>query len=489
MARKIGLLLLILVAGGAVDAAWFVRRDLGFNIGASGCRIGGGRFSGPSYSFQSEERRVVAAGDTIEVENRHGDVNVTQGTATEMRVVLRKVVYQANEAEARALADQLHLKVEGTGRVRVGTNRGDLEGSRPQAGFETNLDLQVPPGVSVVIRNEHGALEVADVAGAQVENAFGDVRVERVGGAASVDARHGDVSVSAVKGVLTVTARHGNVEAADVEGSSSVDSEHGDVTLKRVHAARVQAQHGSLRFEDVRGDLEVHAQHADVEADKVEGAAIIETTLQDVTVRRVTGQARLTTQHGQINATDVGGALQATGSFEDVTLERVGGPVEVTVSHGGLRAKLLQKGGRVTASGGDVVVDGFAGPLEVQNERADVELHPAAALRDPLIVRTSFGEVRVQVPPGSQMKLDAASPGGDLDIDVPGLALTRGEGQRATGVLGAGANEVHLFAEHGRVRVSPALGKANADNGDDGTTSDDGAGEGSSGGGGGANET
>jgi len=143
------------------------------------------------------------------------------------------------------------------------------------------------------------------------------------------------------------------------------------------------------------------------------------------------------------------------------------------VTHGGVRARLLQKGGRITASGGDVKVDGFGGPLEVQNERADVELRPESALREALIARTTFGEVRVQVPAGSQMKLDAASPGGELDIDVPGLSLTRGEGERATGVLGGGGNEVHLFADHGRVRVSPALGKADAGNDRDGDQTGD----------------
>ena len=468
MARKIGLFLLILVAGGAVDAAWFIRRDVGVNIGSSGCHGGYGRFSGPAYSFQAEQRHPLAKGDTLEVVNTHGDVNVSQGGASEVRVVVRKVVYRQTEAEARELADQVRLVIDGSGRVRVTTNRDDLERSRPDTGFESHLDVSVPGGVSVVVRNEHGSVSVADVAAAQIDDAHSEVRVERVAGAVQVNSQHADISISEVRGALTLTSRHGDVEVSDVEGVSSLDTEHGDVTVKRVHAATLEAKFGTLRFEDVRGDLEVRAQHAEVEADAVDGKAAIATSMNGVTVRRVSGEAHLATEHGSIDATDVGGPLQASASFEDVTLSQVAGPVDVTVTHGGVRARLLQKGGRVTASGGTVVVDGFAGPLEIQNERGDVELHPASALREPLIARTTFGEVRVQVPPGSQMHLDAASPGGELDIDVPGLALTRGDGPRATGVMGTAANDVRLFADHGRVRVSPALGKTDAStDGDD----------------------
>ena len=71
MARKVGLFLLILVAGGAVDAAWFIRRDVGLNIGAPGCHWSAGRFSGPAYSFQSEERHVLASGDPFFQANVH----------------------------------------------------------------------------------------------------------------------------------------------------------------------------------------------------------------------------------------------------------------------------------------------------------------------------------------------------------------------------------------------------------------------------------
>jgi hypothetical protein len=57
--RRIGLLFLILVMGGAVDAAWFLRQNVG--VGPTGCRVVRGRFYGPSFTFSAEETRPLPA--------------------------------------------------------------------------------------------------------------------------------------------------------------------------------------------------------------------------------------------------------------------------------------------------------------------------------------------------------------------------------------------------------------------------------------------
>ena len=56
-ARKIGLLLLLLGFGATVETAWQVRGDVG--IGPEGCRVIGGRFYGPSWSFEQTAERTL----------------------------------------------------------------------------------------------------------------------------------------------------------------------------------------------------------------------------------------------------------------------------------------------------------------------------------------------------------------------------------------------------------------------------------------------
>ena len=60
-ARKIALLVLIVGFAATVETAWNVRGDV--NIGPEGCRVMGGRFYGPSWSFEDAAERAVPPGE------------------------------------------------------------------------------------------------------------------------------------------------------------------------------------------------------------------------------------------------------------------------------------------------------------------------------------------------------------------------------------------------------------------------------------------
>lgn len=452
--RKIGLLILILGFGAAVETAYSLRQRL--DIGPWGCRVLGGRFYGRSFSFEEQSQKELAAGQRVEITNAFGAVRVRAGAPGEVKVGLRKNVYLESEARAREFASRILLSAENAGPVlRLATNRDELTARRDDVGFETHFDVQVPPGTAVTVRNEHGPVDVADVASADVDGSFDDLRVERVAGAADLKSSHGSVHVASVEGPLALTARHGDVEVRDVAGAARLDVEHGDVSATRVGGLRLRLAHGSLTAQTLRGDLEVHAVHAGVEAADVSGNARVETSFGAVTLTRVGGDARVKAQHGAVEAKDIKGALGAETSFDSVSLENVGGPVEVTVEHGGLRAEGLEKGARVKASGDEVTLDGFRGPVEVEAARGAVRLVPAGPLVEPVTVRSTHGGILLEVPPGSRFTLEARTERGETRIDVPELKITRTEGETVTGTLGGGGSLVKLIADGGDVTVEP----------------------------------
>ena len=94
-ARKIGLLILILGTGAAIETAWSVRNHL--DIGPSGCRVLGGKFYGSSYRFEEETTRPATAEARVEVTNAFGAVRVRAGKANEVRIALAKVVFMPTE--------------------------------------------------------------------------------------------------------------------------------------------------------------------------------------------------------------------------------------------------------------------------------------------------------------------------------------------------------------------------------------------------------
>jgi DUF4097 and DUF4098 domain-containing protein YvlB len=443
--RKIGLLLLILGFGAAIETTWSIRNH--FDVGPEGCRVLGGRFYGPSYTFAEDSHKPLPAGARVEVVNAFGAVQVSAGEPGLLRASLRKVVFLPTEAQAREFAGRVSLRAEVQGDVvRVSTNRDEL-GRDDRVGLETHLDLRVPPGTAVVVRNEHGRVEVRDVARAEINASYDGVQVERVAGAVDVKSRHGEVAISEVAGDLVLQAQHGDVDVAGVKGKATLDVQHGQVSVKRTGALKLDHAHGDVHIEVVDGDLVVKAEHAGVDATEVSGNATIDTSFDGVQLSKVGGNVRVKNQHGEVKVTDVKGSLVVDASFQRVELEDVGGPVEVTVSHGGLQARGLAKGARVKVSGDDVTIEGFEGAIDVQGERASVHLSPRGPLTESVSVRTTHGGIRLEVPAGSHFDLDAKTRRGEVRADIPGLALLRPEARRVTGKMAGGGNAVSLTAD------------------------------------------
>jgi hypothetical protein len=457
-ASKIGLLFLILGFGGTVETAWRVRDHLG--VGAWDWRVlTGGKFTGPSYTFEETQSQAVPEGTTVAIENAFGDVKTIQGTPGTVRVVVRKVVYRLSESEAAAFAGRIHLVQAMDGAtLRLGTNRIEVEKEKRQVGFETHLEVALPPGTRLKVQNEHGAIEVADVADADIWGSYEDIRVERVAGAVNVNSRHGSVVVVDTKGALSLSARHGSVEVRGVAGKAAMTVEHGDVSVNEVGGVELNLRHGTLTADGILGDLEMTGEHAGVHATAVTGRAVVETSFQDVEVERVGGDVRLISRNGVVKATDVTGAVYAESRYDDVRLARIGGPVEVHVMHGGLEAEGLEKGAVVRTAGDDVVIEGFKGPLDVQSDRGSVRLAPSGPLAEPLSVRAVHGGIELAVPAGSRFTLDATSVNGEVSANVSGFTITQSGAQRVTGMMNGGGPAVTLAAEGGNVELrSPAV--------------------------------
>jgi DUF4097 and DUF4098 domain-containing protein YvlB len=461
-ARKIGLLLLVLGFGAVVETAWQVRGDV--RIGPEGCRVLGGRFYGPSWSFErTAERAIADAAPRLEVRNAFGDVRVSAGAPGVVKVRLRTVVFLPTEEKARAFSDRVELRLSGEGSsVRVGTNREEV-GRGEDVGFETHLEIEAPGDATVDVRNEHGRVDLAGLAAADLVSSFGGVSVERIAGRLKLESRHGEVRASGIGGDAEVRSRHGAVDVSDLAGAAKLDVEQGEVVARRTGALEVSVEHGGLSAETVGGDLAVRGGHSGVRASDVVGRAEVETSFGGVHLARVGGEVRAKAQHGEVEAEDVSGPLVAETSHGRIRLARVDGAVEASADSGEVEASGLAAGAKLRARGGDVSVDGFAGRLDVEVERGSARLTPRAPLSAELTVSVAHGEASLGAPEGSHFDLEAQSRRGEARADVAGLALSEtggepGRGHRILGRLGGGGPTVRLRADGDVVvEAAPAL--------------------------------
>ena len=454
-ARKLGLLFVFLAFGGAVETAWHVRHHL--DVGPAGCRVLGGKFYGESHRFEETQRRALPAGTRVEVDNAFGLVETALGEAGQLEVAFEKVVYLDGEERARGFADGIQLQfAEQAGALRVGTNRDEVERREGQVGFETHLRLRLPPGTALVVRNEHGRVDVSDAAALEVDSSYEPVTVRRVGGDAKLTTRHADVKAEEVQGALTLSARHGAVELRQVAGPASLDVEHGDVTTHQTSALSLTHRYGALTAEDVGGELKVSGEHNGVGAVKVDGRAVVESGYRDVSLSEVTGETTVTAEHAEVDVKDARGAVVVKLNYGDVTLSRIAGPVELDVEHGGLNANGLGAGLRGRVSGDDAILDGFRGPVDLEVSRAEVRLVPQGELVDDVRVVVRNGGVRLTVPDSSRFTLQASVQSGEIKLDeLAGLTLTRSGDDRIEGHMGEGGGRVTLEVEHGDITLEP----------------------------------
>jgi DUF4097 and DUF4098 domain-containing protein YvlB len=460
MGRKIGFLFLLLGFGATVETAWSVRHNVGF--GPEGCRVIGGKFYGPSFTFDAESTRPLPDGARVRVDNAFGTVKVRAGTGSEVKVKLGKRVYRQTREEAEAIARRLEVVFEETsGGLRITTNREALSREEPHIGFETDLEIVLPPNTRLALKNEHGEVQVRDVAEADVESSFDDLVLERVTGSATVTHKHGDVEVNEVGGPLTLEARHGDVKVRGLARESSLDVAHGDLRVSGTASLRVKQAHGDFEAKTVAGDLDVLAEHGAVKVEQVTGAARLATSYEDLSVVGVGGDATLRAEHGHVTARDVKGAVKAIARFEGVTLENIAGHADVEVEHGGLTAQNLAQGAKVVSEGDEVRLRGFRGPVEVKAERGEVSLVPDGALTEPITVEAKHGSIRLEVAAGSRFELDASTTHGDLVVDLPGVPeVADGNPRTLRATIGGGGSRVSLRAENGEVSVTGGAARA-----------------------------
>lgn len=451
---RILLLLSILSLGASVETAYRLREQLG--VGPLGWRVFGGKFYGPSFAFDESAERELATGTPVAVENAFGDVEVTEGPAGRVEIGLRKVVFLGSEEKARALAQRIRVEAEIVdGRLRVATNRAELEreGDAFDTGFETHLSLRVPSGTSVAVKGSHGRAAVEGTGETRIENAFGDVRANRVGNL-TLDSSHGDVELQAVNGAVQAQVRFGDSVARDVTGSMRLTSEHGDVTAERTRALDVDVKHGALKASAIQGDLDVKGEHSGVEAKQISGAARVATSFDDVSLEDVGADAQVRVEHGRARCARVKGALVAETSFGDAELEDVAGAVEATVSHGGIQGARLLGGVKAKAEGDDIVLEPFRGDVAAEVERGSVRLVPEGALSANVKAVARFGGVSLAVPEGSHFAMVAGAERGELRVSLPNLRVEERAEHRLRGRVGDGGGTVELQADHGDVRVS-----------------------------------
>jgi hypothetical protein len=458
----IGILLLIIVGSFAsrVSSSPGVREfiaDLPLSIGGTQVRIGD--WPGTSYTFTEEASYPLPSPTPIRVENSYGSVTVSPGSDREVRVLLRKVVFQDVESRAKEIAGEIKLEGGPVGSAEsssflIKTNRDTLASKEYR--FRTELEVQLPKKAKVELRNAYGEVRVANLDGKldvatshkQLEirdctgdvvasNRYADSRLVNLAGKLTVDAR-GRVYVEGIRGDVDVRNEYAPVEVRDVEGTLSVTNTESSILIDKVSKPVVVDARGStVTVQNVSAGLKITASHRRVKVSDVTGNVALDTRYATVSISNVKGNVDLTSNSDRINVDDLRGAFNARGTGSSVRAASIAGPVDISTT--------LK----------EVIVNDFSASCKVTNEYADVSLSADGPLQGAITAKNRNGNVELFLPEEAAFQIEATARNGRVDSGFPGLDTPERSGDSATlrASVRSGGPKVVLDTEYSNIRI------------------------------------
>jgi DUF4097 and DUF4098 domain-containing protein YvlB len=464
IAIRIGevLLILILVVIGSALSRVADRRfpDLIREISIPGTSVRPGQWVGTSHTYYQEASYPITASTPLRIENAYGLVSLAPGSDGEIRVRLKKVVYEDDEQRAKAIASEITLAGAPQGQAEaaaflIKTNREDL--SSKDYRFNTDLEVYVPKKTSVQVANSFGELRAASLEGkldlttthnildvrdctgtVKASNRFADSRFVNLTGNLDVDAR-GRVYLETIKGDVNISDEYSPVEVNDVDGQVTVSNTESSITIDKVSKAVVVDARGTqIVARNLSQSLTAKTSHRRVQVSDVESNVALETQYSTVSFKGVRGNVDVASNSDQITAEGIQGYFKVKGRGSRVRANSVTGPVDIQTT--------LK----------DVVVNDFSSGCSVTDEYGDVSLTAMRLDKAGVNVKTRNGDIELFVPRDAGFVIDATTRSGKVDSNIPDLApAAGGEPDVSTlkGRVKGGGPRITLETEYSNIRI------------------------------------
>jgi DUF4097 and DUF4098 domain-containing protein YvlB len=193
----------------------------------------------------------------LDLSNVSGDVHVTGGSGTEIRVEAVKRVRHRDPDTAKRLLEELRVEITNVGgRVEVRTIHPRRQSQNRGQSASVDYTVSVPRGAMVAVKTISGDVMVADVTGeVRAETVSGDVTVQATPNVAVAKTVSGDVTARGIEGAsaLSLGTVSGSVIADGLKARTlECGTVSGDLQLTGVEVERLTAK-------SVSGDIEFGA--------------------------------------------------------------------------------------------------------------------------------------------------------------------------------------------------------------------------------------
>jgi len=345
--------------------------------------------------------KVVADAGTVKIQGA-GQPNVTY--------LIRKRVAAGSEQEARRQFEKFRVSASNYGDTALikGTCMSDTGRSR----LSVNYEVVAPQNLALVYTRSGG----------------GSLSVNNINGRVDGETGGGDIRLDAINGPVSATSGGGTVDIGTIGGDLRVETGGGDI--------RVRMANGELNAQSGGGNIWIES---------------------------ASRNAQVETGGGAIQVRRTGGSLHAESGGGDLDIGDVGGPASVETGGGGIRLASAKGDVRAETGGGNIQLMGLSRGVNASSGAGSItaEFVGAAGSISESRIETSVGNIRVLIPQGLQLTVQALVDSGQersIDTDFPELKVKMedGWGPReiyANGAINGGGPVLKLNTNTGSIQI------------------------------------
>src|SRR5947208_14273960 len=239
----------------------------------------------------------VPADCRITIRNGRGDISVRSADDSQIHVDGKKNIKAWNETDAEHIASAISFEIAKNGdsyEVRPAKSGSD---SRARV----DLDISVPKGAAVTIRNERGDVSVSDMSKPVIVNTTRRAdEIHSTGGDITLDTGKGDVKVSDTKGNVKISGHGGEISVSSATGGLTIDGEFfGPIRADKIaKGVRFVSQRTDLTLTQLTGHLETGS--GNLEIADAPGNLTLRTNSYDISIENAGGKLKVDNRNGNI---------------------------------------------------------------------------------------------------------------------------------------------------------------------------------------------
>jgi hypothetical protein len=175
----------------------------------------------------------------------------------------------------------------------------------------------------------------------------------------------------------------------------------------------------------------------------------------DVELHGVTGMVKIQNQNGSVHVDDVDESVTIANSFGPIRVANVRGELKISGRNNEIDIDHVEKDIDVESAYQNVDIrDPLAG-VNVRSRNGEISVHLLHKPVRNISVNSNYGEVTIDVPPGSVFSADVSVRNGSVDSDFSELQSTSHNADHSlSGQVGSGGPNIKVDTRFGQVRLT-----------------------------------